>query len=180
MIEVIPGLFVGTQLDWTDTVHGGDNHPKKGWSVVHACKEPHHREALRYSSRGAPRDDPEYLIARRDNRLILNLIDADDVRYVPKEIIDAALEFIGIELSRGQKVLVHCNQGASRAPAIALTYMSTIGRLPSDYAEALTAFKALYPPYAPAQGIADFTSMNWGDYQAEKEPMAWPGPSTRL
>ena len=84
MIGVFPNLFVGTQQDYELNVKS-----QPGWMVVHACKEPYHRQELGYTSQGAPKNHPEYLIARRGNRLILNLVDAPDPRYIPKEIIDA-------------------------------------------------------------------------------------------
>jgi hypothetical protein len=55
MIEVMPRLYVGNQIDWeTNVKHKGTGNPKPGWSVVQACKEPYHREALGYIGRGAP------------------------------------------------------------------------------------------------------------------------------
>lgn len=88
MIEVYPNLFVGNEVDANSILN------QSGWFVVHACKEPFHRQALGYSGRAAPKTDPEYLIAKRDNRLILNLVDAADPAYIPKEIIDAAIDAI--------------------------------------------------------------------------------------
>src|ERR1035437_3624457 len=116
MIEVLSNLFVGSQDDEV-SIHG-----QSGWFVVHACKEPYHRQALGYSGRAAPKNHPEYLIARRDNRLVLNLVDADDPAYIPAEIMDVAVTFIHEHLSAGRRVLVHCNQGLSRSPAIAMLY----------------------------------------------------------
>jgi hypothetical protein len=96
MLEVYPNLHVGCETDYERIVRYQD-----GWWVVHACKEPYHRRALGYSGRAAPKTHPEYLVARRDNRLILNLIDADDPAYIPKEIIDAAIDFIVDGLRNG-------------------------------------------------------------------------------
>ena len=57
-------------------------------------------------------------------RLYLNLIDPPNPAYIPKEIIDAALEFIDKGLKDGKRVLVHCNQGESRSPGIGLLYLA--------------------------------------------------------
>ena len=57
MIEVYSRLFVGHQGDYDNDVSG-----RTGWAVVHACKEPYHRQALGYRSQGAPKGHPEYLI----------------------------------------------------------------------------------------------------------------------
>ncbi len=41
MIEVHPRLFIGTELDYESQVR-----LREGWWVVHACKEPYHRQLL--------------------------------------------------------------------------------------------------------------------------------------
>jgi len=72
MIEIYPNLYIGNEDDYESKVRS-----ETGWCVVHACKDPYHRQALGYTGRAAPKEHPEYLIARRDNQLILNLVDAD-------------------------------------------------------------------------------------------------------
>lgn len=160
MIEVHPGLFVGDEAD-ERRVRG-----EPGWFFIHACKEPYHRQALGYTGRAAAKDHPEYLIARRDGRLILNLVDVADVNYVAAEIVDTAIEAIHANLG-DSKVLLHCNQGHSRSPSIALLYLC---RYTDRFAgvgldDALVAFRALYPSYAPARGMADYVRLNWNRYQ---------------
>ena len=119
MIEVYDNLFVGSQEDEAALRR------QVGWYVVHACKEPYHRQALGYSGRGAPKTHPEYLIAARPGRLILNLVDVDNVSYISPEIIDAAVAAIHENIGVA-KVLVHCNQGLSRSPSIALLYLANM------------------------------------------------------
>ncbi len=161
MIEVHPRLFIGTEHDYEAVVR---NQP--GWWVVHACKEPYHRQLLGYRSRGAPKGHPEYFLAVRGTRLFLNLVDADDPAYIPKQIIDTALAFVDKGLSGGGRVLVHCNQGESRAPSIGLLYMAArAGALPrSTLDEAEARFRQLYPGYNPKGGIRGFLRANWGEY----------------
>ena len=160
MIEVYPNLFIGTANDYELQAKG-----QEGWSVVHACKEPYHRQELGYRSQGAPKGHPEYLIAKRENRLILNLVDAPNPAYIPKEIIDTALEFIHKGLSEGRKVLVHCNLGESRSPSIGLLYLSLYtGNLPKEFFAAEQKFRQIYPPYNPGAGMRGFLVKNWGDY----------------
>jgi predicted protein tyrosine phosphatase len=164
MIEIFPNLFVGTQQDYEFSVK---NQP--GWLIVHACKEPYHRQELGYTSQGAPKSHPEYLIARRGNRLILNLVDAPDPRYIPKEIIDAALAFIDQGMKSSQKVLVHCNLGESRSPSIGLLYLATYtDQLPKDFALAEQAFRNIYPMYNPKTGMRGFLAENWEGYLNKK------------
>lgn len=159
MIEVFPNLHVGSELD-EQQVRG-----VPGWFVIHACKEPYHRQALGYSGRAAAKDHPEYLIARRPGRLILNLVDVDNVDYIGSELVDAALAAIHEKIG-SENVLVHCNQGASRSPTIALLYLAKhtdkFSGLTID--AALSAFRALYPHYNPARGMAEYARINWSRY----------------
>jgi hypothetical protein len=161
MIEVLSNLFVGSQDDEA-SIHG-----ESGWFVVHACKEPYHRQALGYSGRAAPKDHPEYLIARRKGCLILNLIDAADVNYIPAEIIDAALYDIHHNIA-SSKVLVHCNQGFSRSPTIAFLYLLKHSDIfnGQDQQTSVQRFQKIYPPYTPAQGMADYVRLNWLKYSS--------------
>ena len=159
MIEVHHNLFVGSQDD------DASIRDRSAWFVVHACKEPYHRQALGYTGRAAPKDHPEYLIARRPGRLILNLVDAPDVNYIPAQIIDAALDDIHQNIA-SSKILVHCNQGMSRSPAIAFLYLlkfTDVLRRQGFDAD-LRDFVRIYPPYAPARGVADYVRLNWAKY----------------
>lgn len=164
MIEIHQNLFVGNQDDYELNVAR-----QGGWAVVHACKEPYHRAVLGYRGRGAPKDNPEYLVARRGDRLILNLVDADNPAYIPQEIIDTALSFISEKLAENLKVLVHCNQGMSRSPSIGLLYLvQHTDKLPKDsFAEAERAFREFYPLYNPAGGVRGFIQSHWNFYTVQ-------------
>ena len=161
MIEIHPLLHVGSEYYYETIVRH-----RPDWRVVHACKEPYHRHALGYTGRAAPKNHPEYLIARRGHRLILNLVDAPDPAYIPKEIIDVAVEFIHQSLDDGANVLVHCNEGMSRAPTIALLYLLRhTDRLQTNGVDAaVQSFRAIYPSYAPAAGVAGFARINFAHY----------------
>ncbi|MDR3488598.1 MAG: hypothetical protein P4M05_27300 [Bradyrhizobium sp.] len=163
MIEVYPNLFVGSEHDEA-SVHGQD-----GWYVIHACKEPYHRRLLGYTEAGAPKNNPEYLIARRPGRLFLNLVDAPNVAYIPSEIIDAALAAIHQNIA-SSKILVHCNLGQSRSPSIAFLYLVKFSGVfgEQDCEGALRSFQEFYPPFAPARGMADYVRLNWLRYSSNK------------
>ena len=161
MVEVCPNLFIGSASDYEMLAQTTSDR----W-VVHACKEPYHRQLLGYTGRAAPRSHPEYLVGRRQNRLFLNLVDADDPAYIPKEIIDCALSFVGEALASGSRALVHCNLGESRSPSIGLLYLAThTDRISRDsLAEAERGFRALYPFYNPKAGIRGFLLAHWSQY----------------
>ncbi len=105
MKEIVKNLFIGSQDDYELQVKSQNN-----WFVIHACKEPYHRQALGYTGRAASKDHPEYLIAKRKNRLILNLVDVDNPAYISELIIDEAIKNI-VENVGKRNVLLHCNQG---------------------------------------------------------------------
>lgn len=154
MIEILPNLFIGTAFDYENDVKDVD-----GWAVVHAAKEPYHRQLLGYTGRAAAKDHPEYLMAKRGDRLFLNLIDAPMVDFIPKEVIEAALNFISEKISEGKKVLVHCNLGESRAPTIGMLYMVKAGSFGKDFPTVVKEFKKIYPKYDPGVGMADFAAL---------------------
>jgi hypothetical protein len=164
MIEILPNLYVGHQGDYEYQVKGKD-----GWAVVHACKEPYHRDLLGYTGRGAPKDHPEYLFSDQGSRLYLNLVDAPDPAYIPKAIVDKALAFIHEKLAEGLKILVHCNQGESRGPGIGLLYLlkhtDTLPKTSLDVA--LAAFQRIYPAFYPSNGISGFIAAHWEEYAAK-------------
>lgn len=162
MIEVYKNLFIGSQDDEVAVRTQG------GWFVIHACKDPYHRQALGYTGKAAAKNHPEYLIARREGCLILNLVDVPDVNDISAEIIDTALEGIHQNIS-SKRVLVHCNQGQSRSPTIAFLYLVKFTDvLPSrDVDDDLRIFQELYPTYAPAKGMADFARQNWSRYSSK-------------
>lgn len=80
-------------------------------------------------------------MAKRRDRLILNLVDVKNPAYIAKKIIDEALKFIDQSLKEGQKVLVHCTQGQNRSPGIGLLYLAKEGIIHNrSFEEALAEF----------------------------------------
>lgn len=162
MKEIIKNLYIGDAEDYEHYVKGKEN-----WSIVHACKDPYYRQALGYSSHGAPADHPEYLIAVRGNgnRLILNLIDPPNPKFIPKKVINRALKFVEENLRRNRNVLVHCNQGESRSPSLGMLYLAINNKISnSTLKEAEKDFKDIYPKYNPSRGVRGFMKKNWDYY----------------
>jgi len=157
--EIFPNLFVGHQGDFEHQVDG-----REGWAVVHACKDPYHRKLLGYTTPGAPKG-PEYLAAVRGDRLFLNLVDVKAPAFVQVELVEKAIAFIHAKLAGGKRVLVHCNQGESRGPGIALLYLLRYTQvLPKTSLDAaLSAFQRIYPAFHPGAGIAGYIAAHWND-----------------
>ena len=166
MTEVYPSLYVGWRYAYDDNVRHRD-----GWYVVQAAREPYHRDAVGYEGEEPPADHPERLVARRGNRLILNLLDTAVPVAIPREIYDAALEFIHEGLSSGHRVLVHCEVGVSRSPSIALLYLARYtDRIPArTFEDAEPLFAAIYPDFSPGRAVRRFLTKHWGDYARRQE-----------
>lgn len=131
-----------------------------GMSVVHACKSPCHQNAVGYKG-SLPPGHPQYLVMREERDLFLNMIDPP-LPLFPVALFDAAIEFCEDQLGAGRELLIHCNNGLSRAPSLALILLARSRELPSgSYVEAVAAFRALCPTYAPGEGIRRFLDLSW-------------------
>jgi len=136
-------------------------------AVVHACKSPCHQRAIGYSG-SLPSTHPNYLVFEHDNDLFLNIIDPPAPLFMPP-LFSNFLSFANKHWSGGRKLLIHCNQGESRAPSLALLFLakglSAIDK--SSYQTARKEFEAIYPQYTPGKGIETYFTKNWstlGDF----------------
>lgn len=76
-------------------------------------------------------------------------------------IMKAAMLFIEKHIETN-KILIHCNQGQSRSPSIALIYLARKHVINSDsYSMATKDFMQLYQRYQPGNGIAAYMQKNW-------------------
>jgi hypothetical protein len=167
MFEVHPNLYIGSRNDYESIVSG-----QSGWAIVHACKE-YHRNAIGYKLWNVPRHHPEYMLARRENRIMLCLLDLPVSRFIKKEMIDQTLDFIDDAYNSGLKVLVHCMYGRSRSPSITMLYLATrLHVLTTESFEvAEKQFRSLYPRYHPNRGIREHLRRNWQQYCADGQGM---------
>ncbi|HEY1686485.1 MAG TPA: hypothetical protein VGG19_17105 [Tepidisphaeraceae bacterium] len=129
-------------------------------AVVHACKEPCHRNAVGYSTRTIPNTHPNYLALEHGHHLYLNLIDPPQPLFMIPSF-EAFLRFVDREIAE-RPVLIHCNQGESRAPSLTLLYMAKrLAILPNEsYSAAATAFRQTHA-YNPRRGIQTWLITNW-------------------
>lgn len=157
MVELYDRLFVGAVDDCRIGV--------EKLAVVHACKSPCHQQAVGY--RGSlPTGHPNYLVLQQEHNLYLNIIDPP-VPLFKAETFVRFLAFARTKYDSSASVLIHCNQGESRAPSLALLFMAKhIGTLPdSSYEVAKQAFVRLFPAYQPGIGIQRFLADNWAAIQ---------------
>ncbi|MFH1802535.1 MAG: dual specificity protein phosphatase [archaeon] len=155
-IKIYENLYVGDESSCF-------YNEKEGWAAIHACKSPCHQRIVGYKGNLNPRH-PNYLIKELENHLALNMVDMN-TPLSPKftnPIFSKALEFIKKHIS-DKNVLVHCNVGVSRSPAIALVYLAKVaGRISNDsYDDAKNEFSKRYPAYNPGPGIDFYLRRNW-------------------
>jgi predicted protein tyrosine phosphatase len=155
MIEVLPNLYVGDIGDCNT-----NNNPS--WTIIHACKDPCHRRIVKYTN-NLPQSHPHYLFHKKDNHLALNMVDmkTELLARFTNPIMQEAMLFIEKNINE-HKILIHCNQGLSRSPSIALLYMARKGVINNQsYKEATADFKIRYNGYNPGEGIESYLIKNW-------------------
>lgn len=154
MREVSSRLFVGSEEDCFRDLR--DN-----WAVVHACKNPCHARAVGYRGSLAS-DHPEYLLRRDGRHLYMNLIDPEAPLF-KEESFSGFRSFASDHYTAGSDLLIHCNQGESRAPSLALLFLAKeICEIPDEsYRAARRAYEELDPLYAPGLGIQKYFRDNW-------------------
>ncbi len=148
----------------TDQIQIGDTaaccHADHGVSVVHACKHPCHQAAVGYAGH-LPPEHPQYLFVQEDHELTLNMIDPPKPLF-PMALFDAFIAFGEAQLEQGRDLLIHCNNGLSRAPSLGLILLARRRQISSrSYAAAMGEFRWLCPTYAPGDGIRRFLEVAW-------------------
>ena len=88
--------------------------------MVHTCKSPCHQSAVGYQGK-LPNTHPNYLVLETENNLFLNIIDPLAPLFMPP-LFTAFLAFANKHWGQGKKLLIHCNQGESRAPSLAMLF----------------------------------------------------------
>ena len=164
LTQIIDGLWIGDIEECP--IEGTPNDGAPLWiGILHACKAPCHQRYVGYKG-SLPPTHREYLWADGDADLYLNLIDPP-VPLFKRESFDKALDWLDKRLPLGP-VLVHCNQGLSRAPSIALLWLAkrtdVLALDRGSFTAARQAFTETYcKDYAPGQGLVTFLTEQWGE-----------------
>lgn len=155
MIEIYQGLFIGSEHE----CRSGNS----SWAVVHACKSPCHQRAVGYRG-NLLQNHPNYLILEVGNDLYLNMIDPP-LPLFKIELFTAFMEFSERHWKSNRQLLIHCNQGESRAPTLAMIFLAKNIRAinGSNFDEARRDFNKIFPNYNPGQGIQTFLRQNWNN-----------------
>lgn len=129
-------------------------------AIAHACKTCHQQE-LKYTG-ALPSTDINYLAVERENNLYLNLIDPP-VPLFKLASFEHFLKFASARYAAGEPLLIHCNQGLSRAPSLALLFLAKrLGAIGNgSFKIARSDFESLYPEYEPGKGIETFLTEHW-------------------
>lgn len=156
MIEVSERLFIGSEAD----CRGGDDK----WAIVHACKIPCHQRAVGYKG-SLPSSHQNYLVLEKANDLYLNIIDPSAPLFMPP-LFTSFLKFATSHWEKGKRILIHCNQGESRAPSLALLFLAKHRKEIADtsFDEAKLDFQTIYSYYQPGQGILIYLRKHWSEF----------------
>jgi len=133
----------------------------KNWAYVHATQTIHYKIMGWDRKYNKPdRHHPSYIIYEKENRFSLNWVDGAAHLYEwsgPKTFIKV-LDFIDKWIIK-RNVLIHCDQGQSRAPTLGLLYLAKrLKTIPNDsFISAKNSFMNTYPNYIPA-GIGEYVN----------------------
>jgi hypothetical protein len=149
-------VYLGTDADC------GVAYQLLNMAVVHACKTCH-QKALRYTGSLDP-SHSNYLTLEQGAELFMNLINPP-VPLFKLESFKRFLNFAGAHYDEGENLLIHCNQGESRAPSLALLFLAKRLRTINNdsFGLARKDFESSYPGYTPGKGIATFLTQHWSD-----------------
>ena len=135
------------------------------WVFVHATQTIHYQLFGWDRKHNKPnKNHSNYIIYEKDNHLSLNWVDGKAFLYnwSGPETFVKVLNFID-KWIKSRKVLIHCDQGQSRAPTLGLLYLAK--RLRTISNESFTLAKKefvelYYSRYTPG-GIGDYVNHKW-------------------
>lgn len=150
MISIIDKLYIGSETDCLNK--------NNKWAIIHACKYPCYENKLLEIQ---PHNS-NYLKIEEPNNLYLNIIDPPYPLF-KLETFQIFLGFTTMHWNNNQTILIHCNQGFSRAPSLALVFLAKYLKYidNSSYDVAKHEFLKLFPQYKPNTGIKNYLRVHW-------------------
>ena len=134
------------------------------WAIVHATQTIHYQIFGWNRTTNKPeKTHPNYIYYENNSIVSLNWVDGAAFLYKwsGNDTFIKVLNFIDKWILT-KKVLVHCDQGFSRSPALCLLYLAKRQKVISNnsYQEAKDEFSKIFPEYCPG-GIGDYIEDNW-------------------
>ncbi len=147
MKDVYENIYVGSKEDLIKT-------NEDDFAFVHATKSMF-------------KGNKNEVLIEEENHLYINWVDSADMKYFDFEnngvkIFIKILDFID-KWIKVKKVFIHCDEGISRSPTIAMIYMSKRLKVINnkDHVYAEHEFQKIYENYWAGKGISDFVFKNW-------------------
>ena len=162
MKEIYSNVFIGNEQDYYTIQH------QTNWAVLHCCKNPFHCQFVGYRGNLSP-THPDYALKRRGNEMALNLVDMErfSENYLDfnKKMFTTAFAFLDEYREQNYKLLIHCNQGESRAPTLGMLYAARLGAFGyANFETSVQQLRSAYPWYNPKNNIFLTVKSLWNDF----------------
>lgn len=158
MQKLSDNLYVGSQ---DDCKIGHCMKPKH--AVVHCVKDPCHSRVAR--TRKLDKQHANYLAFEFPGDLYLNMIDPDKPLFQPGTF-ERFMDFMRRHRD-DEQVLIHCNQGHSRAPSLAMLWLAKgLHEIPDEsYDVARDSFEKKFPEMmnTEGKGIETYMREHWNE-----------------
>lgn len=155
MVEVEGYFVIGPEHAYEVYNRDVIQHDDGKYLVIHACKDPAHRQRLGYTGHSAPKG--EYYLSVHDigdkrDDLYLNLIDGRSKVYMPDALFEEVILAMRTALIDKRKIVVYCNKGQSRSPGLVLMYLlranyKGITQKSKTLEDAIKTFREEYYPH---------------------------------
>ena len=162
MTEIAKNIYTGSEQSFNSMRDYSD------WAILHCCKHPFHCSFVGYKGNLNP-NHPDYALKQKNNEMALNLVDMDSFNssYLSfnENMFRTAFNFLDNYYNKGCKILIHCNQGESRGPTLAMFYSAYKGLFGNEnFDETEKKFRALYPNYNPKKNIYYTVQNLWNKF----------------
>lgn len=149
VIKITDRLYIGDEFD----CRAGENK----LAVIHACKTPCY---TRWADKIRGLKNSQRLVLKDDQNLYLNIVDSHKPLFM-HFTFTSFLQFTQKHLQ--DIILIHCNKGQSRSPALATLFLSKVRREISNnsFSNAFKDFQKLTGHIYGWRGIHRFLEGNW-------------------